>query len=37
MTSVGAYLIGDTDIYVMMQAVFTFGAIFFLRQATEEK
>lgn len=36
-SAVGAYLVGDTDIFTMMQSVFTFGGIYFLRKANENK
>ena len=32
-----AYLIGDTDIFVMLQSIFTLGGIYFLRKSNENK
>jgi hypothetical protein len=33
LSAVGAYLVGDTDIFTMLQAIFTLGGIYFLRKA----
>ena len=32
-----AYLVGDTDVFTMLQAVFTLGGIYFLRKSNETK
>ena len=32
-----AYAVGDTDIFVTLQTVFTLGGIFFLRKSNETK
>ncbi len=37
MSAIAAYLVGDSDIFTMLQAVFTLGAIFFLRRANKDK
>ncbi len=37
LTAVGAYLVGDIDLFSMMQAAFTLGGIFFLRKSNEIK
>ncbi len=36
-SAVGAYLVGDSDIFTMLQAVFTMGGIYFLRKSSETK
>lgn len=36
-SALGAYLVGDTDIFAMLQAVFTLGGIYFLRKSNETK
>lgn len=36
-SAVAAYLVGDTDIFIMMQSIFTLGGIFFLRKSNEPK
>lgn len=33
LSAVGAYMVGDTDVFGMLQAIFTLGGIFFLRKA----
>lgn len=33
LSAVGAYLVGDVDIFDMLQAIFTLGGIYFLRKA----
>jgi hypothetical protein len=35
LSAIGGYLVGDTDIFMMTQSVFTLGAIFFLRKSNE--
>ena len=37
LSAVGAYLVGDTDIFTMLQSVFTLGGIYFLRKSSETK
>ena len=32
-----AYLVGDTDIFIMLQSIFTLGGIYFLRKSNENK
>lgn len=36
-SAIGAYLVGDTDIFTMLQAIFTLGGIYFLRKSNETK
>ena len=36
-SAIGAYLIGDTDIFATMQTIFTLGGIYFLKQETSTK
>lgn len=37
LSAVAAYLVGDSDLFVMLQAVFTLGGIYFLRKSNETK
>ena len=37
LSAVGAYLIGDTDLFTMLQAIFTLAGIYFLRRSNETK
>ncbi|MGN0916961.1 MAG: hypothetical protein ACI4NZ_02025 [Candidatus Enterousia sp.] len=37
LSAIGAYLVGDTDIFTMLQAIFTLGGIYFLRKSSEKK
>ena len=37
LSAIGAYLVGDTDIFTMLQAIFTLGGIYFLRKSSETK
>ena len=37
MSAVGAYLIGDEDIFTMLQTVFTLSGIYFLKQESSTK
>lgn len=37
LTAIGAYLIGDSDLFTMLQSVFAFGGIYFLRRSNENK
>ena len=36
-SAVGAYLIGDEDIFTMLQTIFTLGSIYFLKQESVNK
>lgn len=36
-SAIGGYLVGDTDIFMMAQSVFTLGGIYFLRKSNETK
>ena len=36
-SAVGAYLIGDEDVFTMMQTIFMLGGIYFLKQETSTK
>ena len=36
-SAVGAYLVGDIDVFGMLQTVFTLGGIYFLRKSCESK
>ena len=36
-SAVAAYLVGDTDVFTMLQTVFTLGGIYFLRKSNETK
>lgn len=35
MSAIGAYLIGEEDIFTMMQTIFTLGGIYFLKQESQ--
>ncbi len=37
LSAIGAYLVGDSDLFVMLQSVFTFAGIYFLRKSNENK
>ncbi len=37
LSAIGAYMVGDTDIFAMMQTIFTLGGIYFLRKSNETK
>ncbi len=37
LSAVGAYLVGDIDIFGMLQTIFTLGGIYFLRKSREHK
>jgi hypothetical protein len=37
LSALAAYLVGDSDIFTMLQAIFTLGGIFFLRKSNETK
>lgn len=36
-SAVGAYLVGDIDVFGMLQTIFTLGGIYFLRKEAESK
>ena len=36
-SAVGAYLVGDADIFTMLQTIFTLSGIYFLKQETSTK
>ncbi|MBR5625539.1 MAG: hypothetical protein IKW67_02050 [Alphaproteobacteria bacterium] len=36
-SAIAAYLVGDTDIFIMLQSIFTLGGIYFLRKSNENK
>ena len=37
LSAIGADLVGDTEIFTMLQAIFTLGGIYFLRKSSEKK
>jgi len=37
LSAIGAYMVGDTDVFTMLQAIFTLGGIYFLRKSSETK
>jgi hypothetical protein len=37
LSAIGAYLVGDTNVFGMLQTVFTLGGIYFLRKSNENK
>lgn len=36
-SAIGAYLIGDVDLFAMLQSMFTLAGIYFLRRSNENK
>lgn len=36
-SAIAAYLVGDTDIFIMLQSVFALGGIYFLRKSNKPK
>lgn len=36
-SAIGAYLVGDEDIFTMLQTIFTLGGIYFLKQESSTK
>ena len=36
-SAIGAYLVGDEDIFTMMQTIFMLGGIYFLKQESSTK
>ncbi len=37
LSAIASYLVGDTDLFLTMQSVFTLGGIYFLRKSGETK
>lgn len=37
LSAIAAYIVGDTDIFIMLQSIFTLGGIYFLRKSNENK
>lgn len=37
MSAVAAYLVGDSDLFAMLQAIFTLGGIYFLHKTNKTK
>lgn len=37
LSAIGAYLVGDSDLFVMLQSIFTMAGIYFLRKSNETK
>ena len=37
LSAIGAYLVGDADLFTMLQSIFTLGGIYFLRKSSETK
>ncbi len=37
LSAIAAYVVGDSDIFITLQSVFTLGGIFFLRKSNEPK
>lgn len=37
MSAIAAYLVGDSDIFITLQSIFTLGGIYFLRKSNETK
>lgn len=37
LSAIGAYLVGDVDVFTMLQSIFTLGGIYFLRKSSETK
>lgn len=36
-SAIGGWLVGDTDVFGMLQTIFTLGGIYFLRKDSEHK
>lgn len=36
-SALGAYLVGDEDVFTMLQTIFTLGSIYFLKQESSTK
>lgn len=37
MSAIAAYLVGDSDLFAMLQAIFTLGGIYFLHKTNKTK
>ena len=37
LSAIGAYLVGDEDVFTMMQTIFTLSGIYFLKQESSNK
>lgn len=37
LSAVASYLVGDTDLFITLQSIFTLSGIYFLRKSTETK
>ena len=37
LSAIGAYLVGDEDVFTMLQTIFTLGGIYFLKQESSTK
>ena len=37
LSAIGAYLVGDEDVFTMLQTIFTLSGIYFLKQETSTK
>ena len=37
LSAIAAYLVGDSDLFITMQSIFTLGGIYFLRKSAETK
>lgn len=37
LSAIAAYMVGDTDIFTMLQAIFTLGGIYCLHKSSENK
>ncbi len=35
LSAIASYLVGDSDLFTMLQAIFTLGGIYFLRKSNE--
>lgn len=36
-SAIAAYLVGDTDLFITLQSIFTLGGIYFLRKSNDNK
>jgi len=37
LSAIAAYLVGDADLFITLQSIFTLGGIYFLRKSTDTK
>lgn len=37
LSAIASYMVGDTDIFIMLQTIFTLGGIYFLRKSKKTK